>query len=58
MSIDELIGYHTYRSFLNRPIGAPNDILWGEGELFLLDSGAQSESRRADDRAARGMSHG
>lgn len=35
MSIDEAIGYYTYRSFLNRPVGAPNDILWGEGELFL-----------------------
>jgi hypothetical protein len=38
MSIDEAIGYYTYRSFLNRPVGAPNDILWGEGELFLLIS--------------------
>jgi len=38
MSIDETIGYYTYRSFLNRPVGAPNDILWGEGELFLLIS--------------------
>src|SRR5262245_1376491 len=38
MSIDELIGYYTYRSFLNQPVGAPNDILWGEGELLLLIS--------------------
>ena len=38
MSIDEVIGYYTYRSFLNRPVGAPNDILFGEGELFLLIS--------------------
>lgn len=38
MSIDEAIGYYTYRSFLNRPAGAPNEILWGEGELFLLIS--------------------
>jgi hypothetical protein len=38
MSIDEATGYYTYRSFLNRPVGAPNDILWGEGELFLLIS--------------------
>lgn len=38
MNIDEVIGYYTYRSFLNRPVGAPNDILWGEGELFLLIS--------------------
>jgi hypothetical protein len=38
MSIDEAIGYYTYRSFLNRPVGAPHDILWGEGELFLLIS--------------------
>jgi len=38
MSIDEAIGYYTYRSFLNRPVGAPNDILWGEGEMFLLIS--------------------
>ena len=37
-TIDEAIGYYTYRSFLNRPVGAPNDILWGEGELFLLIS--------------------
>jgi hypothetical protein len=29
MSIDEAIGYYTYRSFLNRPVGAPNDILFG-----------------------------
>ena len=36
MNIDELIGYYTYRSFFNRPIGAPNDILFGEAELFLL----------------------
>lgn len=35
MSIHECIGYYTYRSFLNRPIGTPNDILWGEGELLL-----------------------
>lgn len=38
MNIDEAIGYYTYRSFLNRPVGAPNDILWGEAELFLLFS--------------------
>jgi hypothetical protein len=38
MSIDEAIGYYTYRSFLNRAVGDPNDILWGEGELFLLIS--------------------
>lgn len=38
MSVDETIGYYTYRSFLNQPIGQPNDILWGEGELFLLIS--------------------
>jgi hypothetical protein len=38
MNIDEAIGYYTYRSFLNRPVGAPNDILWGEAELFLLIS--------------------
>ena len=38
MNIDEVIGYYTYRSFLNRPVGAPNDILFGEGELFLLIS--------------------
>jgi hypothetical protein len=37
-SIDDVIGYYTYRSFLNRPVGEPNDILWGEGELFLLIS--------------------
>jgi len=36
MIIDEAIGYYTYRSFRNQPVGAPNDILWGEGELFLL----------------------
>jgi hypothetical protein len=42
MNIDEVIGYFTYRSFVNRPVGAPNDILWGEGELLLLisDEGA------------------
>lgn len=38
MNIDEAIGYYTYRSFLNRPVGAPNDILWGEAELLLLIS--------------------
>lgn len=38
MKIDEVIGYYTYRSFRNRPEGAPDDILWGEGELFLLIS--------------------
>ena len=38
MSIDEAVGYYTYRSFLNQPVGAPNDILWGDGELFLLIS--------------------
>lgn len=38
MSVDEVIGYYTYRSFLDRPVGAPNDILWAEGELFLLIS--------------------
>lgn len=37
MSIDEVVGY-TYRSFRNQPVGAPNDILWGDGELFLLIS--------------------
>jgi hypothetical protein len=35
MNIDEVIGTYTYRSFLNRPVGAPNDILWSEGELLL-----------------------
>jgi hypothetical protein len=38
MTIDDVIGYYTYRSFLDQPVGAPNDILWGEGELFLLIS--------------------
>jgi len=38
MNIDEVFGYYTYRSFLNRPVGSPNDILFGEGELFLLIS--------------------
>lgn len=38
MSIDEVVGYYTYRSFLNRPAGEPNDILWGEGELLILIS--------------------
>jgi hypothetical protein len=38
MSIDEAVGYYTYRSFLNRPVGAPADILWGEGELLLFIS--------------------
>jgi hypothetical protein len=44
MGIDEVIGYYTYRSFLNRPLGAPNEILWGEGELllFISDEGAVS----------------
>lgn len=27
MSLDEAIGYYTYRSFLNQPVGTPNDIL-------------------------------
>ena len=36
MNIDEVVGYFTYRSFQNSPVGAPNDILWGEGELLLL----------------------
>ena len=35
MSIHECIGYYTYRSFLDKPVGAPSDILWGEGELLL-----------------------
>ncbi len=38
MSVAELSGYFTYRSFLNRPTGAPNDILWAEAEILLLVS--------------------
>ncbi len=38
MIIAEAIGYYTYRSFLSHPFGTPNEILWGEGELFLLIS--------------------
>jgi delta 1-pyrroline-5-carboxylate dehydrogenase len=41
MNIDDIIGYFTYRSFQNQPVGSPNDILWGEGELvlFITDEG-------------------
>lgn len=35
MSIDETIGYYTYRSFLDEPVGTPDDLLFGEGELLL-----------------------
>jgi hypothetical protein len=44
MTIDDAVGYYTYRSFLNRPAGSPADLLWGEGELLLLisDEGAVS----------------
>lgn len=44
MSIDETIGYYTYRSFRNRPTGTPNDVLFGEGELllFISDEGGVS----------------
>lgn len=42
MSIDDIAGYFTYRSFRNRPVGEPNALLFGEGELllFLTDEGA------------------
>ena len=41
MSIDDIAGYFTYRSFRNQPVGEPNDILFGEGELllFITDDG-------------------
>jgi hypothetical protein len=38
MKIEEIIGYYTYRSFVNRPEPADdwdNTIRFGEGELFL-----------------------
>lgn len=40
--IDDGKGYFTYRSFRDDPSGQPNDILFGEGELFLQfeDDGA------------------
>lgn len=38
MNINDLIGYFTYRSFLNNPDGSPNDILFGQGELLLFIS--------------------
>ena len=38
MHIDEVIGYFTYRSFRDQPVGTPDELLWGEGELFLLIS--------------------
>jgi hypothetical protein len=42
VSIDNIVGYFTYRSFRNQPVGDPNDILFGEGELllFITDDGA------------------
>jgi len=36
MSTHDLAGYYTYRSFLNRPTGRPEELLWGEGELLLF----------------------
>jgi hypothetical protein len=44
MTIDDAVGYYTYRSFRNRPVGTPADILFGEGEmlLFISDEGAVS----------------
>lgn len=44
MNIDNIIGYFTYRSFRNQPIGTPNELLFGEGELllFISDEGAIS----------------
>lgn len=41
MNIDDIIGYYTYRSFLNETGGTPDEILWGEGELliFVTDDG-------------------
>src|SRR5262245_9889459 len=43
-NIDEAVGYFTYRSFRNATTGAPDELLWGQGELFLLisDDGAVS----------------
>lgn len=38
MPTQDAIGYYTYRSFQHRTTGEPNEILWGEGELFLLIS--------------------
>jgi hypothetical protein len=44
MNIDEAIGYYTYRSFRNEPVGAPNAILFADAEilLFISDDGAVS----------------
>lgn len=36
MAFEHLTGTYTYRSFLDRPTGSPTEILWAEGELFLL----------------------
>jgi hypothetical protein len=46
MNIDETIGYYTFRSFANRPIGTPSEILWGKGEMLLLifDEGIGNQS--------------
>lgn len=38
MNVDDVVGYYTYRSFLDRVVGTPSDILWGEGELLLAIS--------------------
>lgn len=38
MRFNELIGYYTYRSFLNKVDGQPDDLLWGQGELLILIS--------------------
>lgn len=35
MAFEHLTGTYTYRSFLDRPTGSPDEILWAEGELFL-----------------------
>lgn len=41
MAADDITGYYTYRSFRNDPVGDPNDVLFGEGELliFIADDG-------------------
>lgn len=38
MDIADIVGYFTYRSFLNQPVGEPNDILFGEGELLVFST--------------------
>ena len=35
MTFEHLTGHYTYRSYLNRETGAPDELLWAEADLFL-----------------------